>query len=402
MNILIVSSYLPYPLHSGGQVRLYNLMKHLAKNHSLTLVCEKRPHQTNEDVAEVKKLCKEIYTVDRKRQWTFPHILETGFSSYPFLMVGHTHHEMKHLISDLLEKNSYDLVHVETFYVRQNLPETKLPIVLAEHNVEYKVYDRYLKTLPPLFYPLVLLLKIDIWKMKRWEQNYWQSADRLIAVSDDDKKHMKRKDTIVIPNGVDTDAFTLTDLDKKIKGEKKRILFIGDFKWIANQDAVKQIITTIWPQMKLKIENSKLNIDVSLWIVGRKIPAYIRNLSKDKEIIFDETVDDTADAFAKADALIAPIRVGGGTKFKILEAMASGVPVVTTEYGAEGLNIKHSEHMLIGDTNEQLADLLIKLFADEKTYKQMAQKARKHIEDNFSWSSIAKKLEEVYKLTINN
>jgi glycosyltransferase involved in cell wall biosynthesis len=238
--------------------------------------------------------------------------------------------------------------------------------------------------------------------MKRWEQNYWQSADRLIAVSDDDKKHMKRKDTIVIPNGVDTDAFTLTDLDKKIKGEKKRILFIGDFKWIANQDAVKQIITTIWPQMKLKIENSKLNIDVSLWIVGRKIPAYIRNLSKDKEIIFDETVDDTADAFAKADALIAPIRVGGGTKFKILEAMASGVPVVTTEYGAEGLNIKHSEHMLIGDTNEQLADLLIKLFADEKTYKQMAQKARKHIEDNFSWSSIAKKLEEVYKLTINN
>jgi glycosyltransferase involved in cell wall biosynthesis len=213
---------------------------------------------------------------------------------------------------------------------------------------------------------------------------------------------MKRKDTVVIPNGVDTEQFKVKSEKLKVKSNEKRILFIGDFKWIANQDAVKQIITTIWPQMKLKIENSKLKIDVNLWIVGRKIPPLIRNLSKDKEIIFDETVDDTAEAFQKADALIAPIRVGGGTKFKILEAMASGVPVVTTEYGAEGLNIKHAEHMLVGDTNEQLADLLIKLFTDEKTYKQMAKKAREHIEENFSWNSIAKKLEEVYKLTINN
>ena len=397
MNILIVSSYLPYPLHSGGQVRLYNLMKSLAKNHTLTLVCEKRIHQTPADIDAVKKLCKEVYTVDRKRQWTLSHVIKTGFSSYPFLMVGHNHHEMKAHIADLLKNNSYDLIHVETFYVRQNLPETDIPIVLTEHNLEYQVYDRYLKTLPPLFYPLVLLLKIDIWKMKQWEQTYWKTANKLIAVSDSDMKHMGRKDVVVVPNGVDTEQFKIQHSKFKIDNKEKRILFIGDFTYIANQDAAKQIITSIWPQVQLKIKNSNLKISLKLWIVGRKIPSYIRSLSTDKDIIFDESVDDTAEAFRKADALIAPIRVGGGTKFKILEAMASGVPVVTTEYGAEGLNIKHSEHMLIGDTNDELADLLIKLFSNDKTYTQMCEKARKHIEDYFSWDSIGKTLEEVYK-----
>jgi glycosyltransferase involved in cell wall biosynthesis len=398
MNILIVSSYLPYPLHSGGQVRLYNLMKHLAKNHTLTLVCEKRAHQTPSDIQAVKKLCKEVYTVDRKKQWTIGHIFATGFSSYPFLMIGHTHHEMKKIISELLDLNTYDLIHAETFYIRQNLPETKLPIVLAEHNVEYQVYDRYLKTLPPLFFPLVLLLKIDIWKMKKWEQHYWEDATKLIAVSEADKELMKRKDTVVVPNGVDIDEFTLKNLEQKIKGKEKRTLFIGDFKWIANQDAAKQIITSVWPNVKLTLEdNGKVNPNLKLWIVGRKIPQYIRDLGRESDIIFDETVDDTAEAFRKADALIAPIRVGGGTKFKILEAMASGVPVVTTEFGAEGLNIKHSEHMLIGDTNYELANLLIRLFSDEKLYIEMAKKARKHIEEYFSWGSIAKTLEGVYK-----
>lgn len=399
MNILLVSSYLPYPLHSGGQVRLYNLMKHLSKKHTITLVCEKRPHQTQHDIDEVKKLCKEVYTVDRKRQWTFSHILKTGFSSYPFLMVGHTHHEMKRIISDLLRDTAYDLIHVETFYVRQNVPDSTVPIVLAEHNVEYLVYDRYLKTLPPLFFPLVFFLKIDIWKMKQWEKHYWQTASKLIAVSEADQKIMNRKDTVVVPNGVDTEQFKIKNSKSKIDNSEKRILFIGDFKWIQNQDAAKQIITSIWPRVKLTVDNGQLKSNVKLWIVGRKIPSYIRNLSPDKDIIFDETVDDTVDAFRKADVLIAPIRVGGGTKFKILEAMASGVPVVTTEYGAEGLNIQHEEHMLIGDTNDELATLLIKLLSDDKTYSSMCIKARKHIEDYFSWKSIGNTLEEVYKST---
>src|SRR5579872_4279560 len=128
MRILIVSSFLPYPLHSGGHVRLYNLMKHLARHHKLTLVCEKRPNQTEKDITEVKKLCEEVYCVDRKKQWSPLNIAKTSVSTFPFLLVGHTLPEMKAILVALLRDKAFDLIHVETFYVMQNLPKTYLPI----------------------------------------------------------------------------------------------------------------------------------------------------------------------------------------------------------------------------------------------------------------------------------
>ena len=98
MNILIVSSYLPYPLYSGGNVRLYNLLKELSKKHSITLICEKRPTQTQEDVTEVEKICEKVITVDRKKQWSLQNILKSGISSQPFLILGHTLPKMKEVM----------------------------------------------------------------------------------------------------------------------------------------------------------------------------------------------------------------------------------------------------------------------------------------------------------------
>src|ERR1051326_5282452 len=143
MRILLVSSYLPYPLYSGGHVRLYNLIKELSLKHTITLVCEIRGYQTQEDMKEVKKFCEQIITVPRKKQWSIHNVFKTGISRYPFLLTGHTLPEMKKEIVKLLNEKHFDVIHVETFYVFQNLPKTYLPIVLAEHNIEYLVYQRY-------------------------------------------------------------------------------------------------------------------------------------------------------------------------------------------------------------------------------------------------------------------
>src|SRR6185503_4426889 len=140
MKILMVSSYLPYPLHSGGQVRLYNLIKELSDEHEITLICEKRIHQTAKDVQEVEKICKKVITVDRHKQWTLKNIAKSAFSPNSFLTTGHTHSKMQHVIKEELKKVKFDLIHVETFYVMQNLPVTSLPVVLVDHNIEYKVY----------------------------------------------------------------------------------------------------------------------------------------------------------------------------------------------------------------------------------------------------------------------
>ena len=238
MNILLVSSYLPYPLFSGGHIRLYNLIKELSHKHKITLVCEKRDYQGDAEISELKKFCKKVISVPRKKQWSLKNITKTGLSALPFLIIGHTSSEMRKEIQRELNENQFDLIHAETSYVMQNIPETKIPIILAEHNVEYLVYKRFADKAPLLLRPL---LYMDVLKLKRWEEAVWKKATKLIAVSKIEKEIMNkvRKDVVVVSNGVDIEKFTINDLQLTRDGREKRILFIGEFKWVQNRDAIE-------------------------------------------------------------------------------------------------------------------------------------------------------------------
>lgn len=390
MKILVVSSFLPYPLFSGGNIRLYNIIKELAKKHTLTLVCEKRPYQTEVDIAAVKKYCETVITVERKKQWSFANVLRTGFSPFPFLLVGHTNDEMRRAISLLLNQKSFDVIHVETFYVMHNLPDTPLPVVLVEHNIEYLVYKRYTQRASLLLRPL---LYFDVIKLKYWEEVFWSKATRLVAVSEEEKKIMRREDTEVVPNGVDVERFSIKDL--RLMNKEKKILFIGDFRWIQNRDAVSWILKEIWPKIILNSQFSTLNL--KLWIVGKHIPDSVKRLTNDQNVIFDENAPvETPEIFAKADILLAPIRIGGGTSFKILEAMASGVPVITTSLGREGIEARDKKEVLIADTAEDILNAVVSLLGNQEQYKEIAINARRLIEAKYDWKIIVKKLEEVY------
>src|SRR3990167_1767300 len=124
MKILMVSSFLPYPLLSGGNVRLFNLLKYLKKDNDITLICEKRPYQTASDVEKVENVVSKVLTVDRKKQWTVANILKSLFSTKAFLVIGHTSQEMKNLISDELTREKYNLIHIETSYVFRSTVRT--------------------------------------------------------------------------------------------------------------------------------------------------------------------------------------------------------------------------------------------------------------------------------------
>ncbi|HZJ18484.1 MAG TPA: glycosyltransferase family 4 protein, partial [Patescibacteria group bacterium] len=305
------------------------------------------------------------------------------------LVTGHTSQDMKKLIKEELEKESYDLIHVETSYVLQNVPKTTLPIVLVEHNVEYLVYKKYADSSSILVKPLLYL---DILKLKKQEESFWKSVTKLVAVSKTEKKIMKREDTVVVPNGVDTDKFSA---DEKLKEVKKEltVLFIGDFKWMQNRDSVEFILTKIWPKIDLRY-NAKLKI------VGKHIPENIKAL-KTKNVIFDENALDTVKVYREADILLAPIRVGGGTSYKILEAMASGVCVVTTDLGTEGLKAVSGKHLLVGNTKEEIITKLKLLLTDSKLRNKLIVSARKFVEDNYDWKKIVNVLELVYKSVKN-
>ncbi|MDO8621219.1 MAG: glycosyltransferase family 4 protein [Candidatus Levybacteria bacterium] len=396
MKILLVSSFLPYPLYSGGHIRLYNLIKGLSGKHKITLVCEKRDYQTEKDVLEVEKICEKVITVDRRKQWSWQNIAVSGFSINPFLAVGHTNNDMRNKIGELLSNTDFDLIHVETFYVLQNVPQTKIPIVLAEHNIEHLVYERFAKNAPFFIKPF---LYVDIAKMKYQEQKAWDRAGKLIAVSSQDKEMMGKRNVEIVSNGVDINKFKVRSEKSEVEGSEKRILFIGDFKWIENRDAVKWILKEIWPEIKSKIKNQKSKL--ILWIVGRRIPQEIRNLGGEN-VIFDENAPENTNLiYQKADVLLAPIRVGGGTSFKILEAMASGVPVVTTDLG-NSVNAQAGREIIIAENSSDFAKKTIEILTNNKAYIDIANNARKFIEENYTWEKIIKKLEAVYEEAVKN
>ncbi|MCL5439114.1 MAG: glycosyltransferase family 4 protein [Patescibacteria group bacterium] len=414
----MLSSYLPYPLFTGGHIRLYNLLKQLSKKHEIIFVCEKRDYQTQKDIDEIKNFCEKVFVVEKQKQWSVKNVLKTGFSSYPFLMIGHTNFKLKKILEELIEENKFDLIHVETSYVVQNLPEKiygKIPVVLVEHNVEYLVYKRFFKLAPIFLKPF---LAVDVFKIKRYEESFWKKATRLIAVSEDEKKLMKKTNVDVVPNGVDIDKFRIVNLDEKIKKEEKMILFIGDFRWIQNKNAIKIILKDIWPKVNSRVknlaslasrsklrgrsgQNSKLNL--KLWVVGRNISDSIKRLNMEENVVFDENApEDTTEIFKRSHVLLSPIRVGGGTSFKILESMASGVPVVTTTLGIEGIDAKNNEEVLISNNSNEIADLVLKILKNKNLYKKITTNARKLIEEKYAWDKIAKKLDEVYRSVVDS
>lgn len=390
MKILLISSFLPYPLYSGGHIRLFNLIKELSLKHEITLVCEKRSYQSDQDVKELEKLCKKVITCKRKKQWSLTNIIKTIFSTDAFLINGHTLPEMKTSIQSLLMHNSYDLIHCETSYVMQNIPETKLPIVLVEHNIEYLIYEKFAKQKMKL---LTFLLSIDVHKLKRIEEKFWQKARIAVAVSPQEESIMRKKtqNTALVPNGVDLHSFH--DKKYEFSSLSRKILFIGDFNYIQNQDAATYLITEIYPLIKQKKGLEKC----TLWIVGRKIPTSIKHLTQDLSVIFDENATQpTSEIFSEAALLLAPLRIGGGTQYKILESLAVGTPVVTTTLGKEGLSVVDNEDILIADTPSLLADKAASLLSDEKLYKKLSTNGRKLIESKYTWNEIAEKLEEIY------
>lgn len=408
MKILIISSYLPYPLYSGGQVRLYNLIKELSVNHEITLICEKRIHQTQDDIDELRKICSEVKTFDRPKQWSFANVLKAGSSSHSFLLTGHTSLGFSQLILETIEQKNFDVIHVETYYVMQNLliarrnatHQIKNPLVLVEHNIEYKVYEKFKKRAAALLRPL---LQIDIAKIKKEEESFWKISDALVAVSREDQIVMKHAGVMsfLVSNGVNTDLFTFKKFEERFHSQNntKKILFLGDFKWIQNQDTVKYIIKEIWPLFKeLLIKYSELD-NIKLWIVGRNIPESIRNLTIDTDVIFDEESSQlsTEKIFHQAALLLAPIRVGGGTSYKILEAMSSGTPVVTMQMSSDALAAKNDQNILIGNNAQELAAKCIQVLMEPILYKRISKNGRELVENKYTWNKIGKNLVDVYK-----
>jgi glycosyltransferase involved in cell wall biosynthesis len=388
MKILFVSAVFPYPLHSGGQVRIYNLLKRLSKSHEITLCAFIRDAEEQKHIAELS-FCKKVIPILRGRAWQAKYVLRTIFSSYPFLYQTYNNAQMKEVIQKELNDNTYDLIHVEPGYVWLSLPKTTVPVVVSEHNVEHDVYGRYVQGFRLPF--IAALLRKDVEKMKRWEAAIWKSVAAVTAASDDDAREIRTitrdADVSVVPNGVDTDMFVFRP--KKTVSSSFTCLYVGAFRWVQNTDAVRYLLSSIWPAVVAAYPKATLEI------VGAHPPASLVRQAL-PSVVFRHAVQDIAGAYKTADILLAPIRVGGGTRYKILESMASGLPVVTTKLGVQGIGARDGKEVWVADTTEQIVASIRDIIRGTARMRVLKQ-AHMLVEKEHSWHHIADQLETVWR-----
>ena len=225
MRILMLVPYLPTITMSGGQTRWYNIIKYLAKKHEITLFSLIKDDSEREFIPELRKYCKKVEVFERpKNPWTLRNIILSVFGPFPLLVIRNSSLKERKAIRKELRTEKYDLIHAETFYVMPHLGKTRVPTILVEQTIWHNVYKHHINTkVPKLIRPLFLQ---DVFKVKFWEKYYWSKADRLFAVSEEDKEEMLKivpgKEVGIIPNGVDSKFFA----EKKIERIKPpRILY---------------------------------------------------------------------------------------------------------------------------------------------------------------------------------
>lgn len=390
MKVLMLTPYLPYPLLTGGQTRSYNLIKRLSNlGHRITLFCLVKNEKEKEYVSELEKYCREVRIFKRpERPWTLTNILRTTFSVYPFLVIRNWAFGEKRSIEEILKKEKFDLIHAETFYVMPHIPKTKIPILLVEQTIEYLVYKHFVDEFRLfLFKPF---LYIDVAKLKFWEKKFWMKASKVAAMSEEDKKTMKYQlpdlDVDIVPNGVDIEYF-----NKKVKERSLRptVLYLGNFTWLQNREAVKVLIAMIWPLIKKEVPKSLL------WIIGKDAKNFFSDLES-SDIRVDE-VEDAREVYQAATVLVAPIYGGGGTRYKNFEAFASGLPVVTTSIGIGGTHAHDEVDVIIRDDPVDIANAAIELIRNPQMSEKIANNAKRLVREKYNWDQISQKLSQIYE-----
>lgn len=390
MTILMITPYLPYPLFSGGQIRTYHLLKYLAKKHDITLFSFIRSDNERTSISHLQQFCKKVVVFKRRRAWSLLNILFAGFSFFPFLVAIYYSLGLRRAIRQELAQGTYDLIHAETFYVMPNIPKTTVPILLVEQTIEFQVYQHFVEKSAPFF--LRQFLYFDVWKIKFWEERFWKKAERVVAMSEADRKVMRQvvtdRDVDLVPNGVDLSFFRMPRKDKR---DALTILFVGNFNWLQNREAVLYLAQYVWPEIERRVPAAKL------MIVGRNPSDDIVRLGGRSTITVKGNIEDIRTAYGEASVLVAPMLGRGGTRYKILEAMATGVPVVSTPIGIEGIEATDGEDVLVRRDPFNISEAVAALLTDKRLYDRIRKNARLLIEKKYSWDRIATSLDRLYE-----
>lgn len=390
MDILFLTPYLPYPPYIGGKIRILNLIKMMSKYHNvslLSLVQEDEIHYISclEKYCDVKPLQVKIQKYGR---------LKSFLSLYPYVtMLKHYSFENQRLIHHFINNHQFHILQVESLFMSayvQNI--TNIPKVFDAHNIESDILYR---TFTSKFNVKSILNGIDYIKNKKYEQSAIRSFNACISVSENDSKRLREmgaQKLMMVPNCADLNYFYPIER----KDFSPKIIFTGFMNWYPNIDAIESFCKEAYSILKEKIP------DIKFYVVGRDPNRTIQKLDKYNDIFVTGEVPDVRPFISNSDICIVPLRIGGGTRLKILEYFAMEKPVISTSIGAEGIDVINEKHLIIEDNVSKFPDRIVELLNDSEYAKYLAKNGRKLVEEKYSWDQYGKKLSQLYMELVND
>lgn len=395
MKILALTTKSPFPLYEGRALRTYNLIKQISKNHEIYLFTFVQTPEEMSGIEHMRTICAHVEAeplyLGAGKWRILPDLVRELFGTSPLLAVKYRSRTMRKKIRAFLTAHNIDLVHLDMLHLGDYLDMFRgWPIVMVEHNVESVLLHRRVENESNLFRKAYLYYQYL--KLRRYEARICRRADHVVTVSEIDADLLRSLSGAVnitaVPNGVDTAYFQDIVVPRRVHG----LVFVGGLNWFPNYDAVRYFCAGVLPRIAAEIP------DVTLTIVGKRPEdKKIRDILSNPRVRLTGLIDDVRPAISEAAAYVVPLRIGGGTRLKILDALSMGKAIVSTSVGSEGLEIVHGEHLLVADDPEGFAREVIRVLRDHELARRLGEAGRRLVQRKYEWEVIAKDLDRVYE-----
>ena len=390
MKILWLNANLLLPLDKGGKLRTWHIMRELAKQHDITYLSFADPSQTAAEHDGMREVCRRLETVPRTdaakgtARFYFDaarYLIEPG----PYAVAKYRSDAFRQRLTSLLLSESFDLVVCDFLVPAINMPDhPPCPAILFTHNVEAEIWRRHTENASNVLSRR--LLEQQWHRMLRFERKALSRFDLVLAVSEADKEtfyrlypNAVRRSIDVVQTGVDTGYFS----PSPSPSAGQHLVFTGSMDWLPNEDGMLFFVNDILPHIRRAVP------DVTLSIIGRAPTPAVQRLVDRNGITVTGRVDDVRPHVAAGTVYVVPLRIGGGTRLKIFEAMAMGKAVVSTTIGAEGLPVTPGQNIVIADDPQAFAARVVQLLRDSAMRTQIESQARRLVVERYDWSAVA-------------
>lgn len=404
INILFVSATIPYPTIDGGRIRVLSLVSRLCRIHEVTFLTFITSPADEQGAAYLREMGMEVVGIRRSEQKSGSRalnalaalggILKNSIQRKPLTVAKYYSVEMVEALERLLRSRRFDIVHFEMLHTGQFLLELRsegensYTTVLGEQNIDSRIWRRLAREEPNLLKKLIF--RSQYRRFVSYESRICHRFDMCLCVSEEDGRELKSicpaAAIEVVPNGVDTDYFRPEEGDE----EEECLVFTGSMDWRPNEDAVVFFCDQILPLIQAELP------EVKFLIVGSNPTERVLRLGKRQGVVVTGWVEDVRPYISSAAVFIVPLRIGGGTRLKILQALAMEKAVVSTSIGCEGLNLQPGEHLLVADKPRRFAEETIKLIGNGSLRRKLGENGRAFVQERYDWDVVVKGLNLVY------